>query len=339
MSHARAGFFSALAAALLLTGCQRAAEQAPDDEALHRARAANPAHPPSAEQVAGKFYPKKIDDYFPGMDPLVVREAAPAFQLLDVKPAIAPPFAPAQLTESEIFGRNSWMIWSGGNDRFWDWLASNGFGFVDLLKLLDSRTRDTRFRDAGLINEPRMVQTGAPNPNALGVWIDAPADEEQRLWRENYFAGIFNGHTPAAANAGGVRFENSAAGNLRPFERRDRSAALSESGVPRKRDGAEKLGSEALLRRSELLQRSEIDPAFSRRDELRILPRIVHPAESAARSHEPRLAEHLGQHRRAISAHPRRVRQPAQARQPRLSHPRQPAAWHDRYLADRLGQH
>ena len=35
-------------------------------------------------------------------------------------------------------GRNNWVMWTGGNDRFWDYLANNSFGAFDLLKTLSS---------------------------------------------------------------------------------------------------------------------------------------------------------------------------------------------------------
>jgi hypothetical protein len=43
-----------------------------------------------------------------------------------------------ELTEGEIKGRNTWLLWGGGNEAFWDWLAGNSFGTFDLLKVLSS---------------------------------------------------------------------------------------------------------------------------------------------------------------------------------------------------------
>lgn len=75
-----------------------------------------------------------------------------------------------KLTTAEIRGRNSWMIWTAGNEEFWDWLARNGYGSGDLLKTIDSRHRGTRFRDLGLMNDPGTRQ--ATQPDSLGLWID-----------------------------------------------------------------------------------------------------------------------------------------------------------------------
>ncbi|MBV9658797.1 MAG: hypothetical protein JO295_11865 [Verrucomicrobia bacterium] len=78
----------------------------------------------------------------------------------------------ACVTPNEILGRNTWLAWCGGNEGFWDWLSSHGYGFLDLLRLIDTRNRATRFRDAGLINEPGMREATAPDEN--GLWLDVP---------------------------------------------------------------------------------------------------------------------------------------------------------------------
>ncbi|MEM8913493.1 MAG: hypothetical protein AAGC97_17130, partial [Planctomycetota bacterium] len=62
--------------------------------------------------------------------------------------------AEADWTPNQVKGRNAWLLWTGGNEAFWDWLARHGYGTIDLLKLVDSRGRQTRFQRAGMINEP-----------------------------------------------------------------------------------------------------------------------------------------------------------------------------------------
>ena len=40
------------------------------------------------------------------------------------------------LTPDEIKGRNMWLVWTGGNDRLWDYLASHSFNtFANYEKL------------------------------------------------------------------------------------------------------------------------------------------------------------------------------------------------------------
>ena len=54
------------------------------------------------------------------------------------------------LALEEIQGRNTWMVWSAGNDRFWDWLARQSGGSFDLLKIVSSYDpeKDTQLRGA-----------------------------------------------------------------------------------------------------------------------------------------------------------------------------------------------
>src|ERR1700704_2031354 len=63
------------------------------------------------------------------------------------------------LTPEEIEGRNMWLVWSGGNDRFWDTMTASTFGAFDLLKIVAYNPdkpidRDRRWTYLGLINEP-----------------------------------------------------------------------------------------------------------------------------------------------------------------------------------------
>src|SRR6266576_3104165 len=43
------------------------------------------------------------------------------------------------LSPEEIMGRNTWNVWSGRNQYFWDRIARRGYGLIDLLKMVDSR--------------------------------------------------------------------------------------------------------------------------------------------------------------------------------------------------------
>src|ERR1044071_2975856 len=81
------------------------------------------------------------------------------------------------LSVHEIKGRNNWIAFTGGNDRFWDYLANNSFGALDFLKTLSSHpslkySRDNRFRYMGLVNEPCFEKATGPDPNRFGLWVD-----------------------------------------------------------------------------------------------------------------------------------------------------------------------
>ena len=104
------------------------------------------------------------------------------------------------LTPAEVKGRNTWIVWTGGNEAFWDWLATNSFGTFDLLKAASSypcsdaqraqldalRKKDpgaagrlpdfslfqrrSRFKTLGVMNEPGFSQATAPDE--FGLCLD-----------------------------------------------------------------------------------------------------------------------------------------------------------------------
>jgi hypothetical protein len=78
-----------------------------------------------------------------------------------------------------IRGRNTWLLWGGGNEAFWGWLQEQAYGLNDFLILMDSRQRANRFKTAGLINQPGFVSS---NERILGLYLDK-ADGEKALLR------------------------------------------------------------------------------------------------------------------------------------------------------------
>ncbi|GLI39962.1 hypothetical protein KI811_01850 [Geobacter hydrogenophilus] len=81
------------------------------------------------------------------------------------------------LTPEEIKGRNTWIVWTGGNDRLWDRLTVKSFGALDLLKVISSHpslkaSRDNRFYYLGLVNEPGFEKAAGPDPERFGLWLD-----------------------------------------------------------------------------------------------------------------------------------------------------------------------
>jgi hypothetical protein len=83
----------------------------------------------------------------------------------------------AKLSPEEIKGRNTWIVWTGGNDRFWDELSKLSFGTLDFLKTLSSHpslkfSRDNRWYYLGLVNEPCFEKARGPDPDRFGLWLD-----------------------------------------------------------------------------------------------------------------------------------------------------------------------
>jgi hypothetical protein len=76
-----------------------------------------------------------------------------------------------------IRGRNTWLLWGGGNEAFWGWLQEQGYGLNDFLILMDSRQRANRFKTAGLINQPGFETS---NETILGLYLDKAKGENGR---------------------------------------------------------------------------------------------------------------------------------------------------------------
>ena len=89
------------------------------------------------------------------------------------------------LGPDEIKGRNTWNLWCGGNEQFWDRMAREQLGLFDLLKTVDSRNHDLRFKNLGLINEPGYKQ--AAKPDAKGIWIDEAVTPESSAIDPNVY--------------------------------------------------------------------------------------------------------------------------------------------------------
>ena len=85
------------------------------------------------------------------------------------------------LSENAVRGRNTWIVWTGGNDRFWDFMGNNTFGAFDLLKTVSSHpnvyaNRDNRWSYLGLVNEPCFQKASGPDPQRWGLWLDTRSE-------------------------------------------------------------------------------------------------------------------------------------------------------------------
>jgi hypothetical protein len=82
------------------------------------------------------------------------------------------------LSPGQVRGRNMWLLWNGGNDRFWNQLAQDTSGTFDLLKVISSHpalgySRGNRWKSLGLINEPCFTGPTGPDKARFGLWLDA----------------------------------------------------------------------------------------------------------------------------------------------------------------------
>ena len=85
---------------------------------------------------------------------------------------------PLQLTPEEVRGRNTWNVWTAGNDKMWDELGNTSFGALDLLKTISTHDslgygRQNRWEYLGVVNEPCFeASTAADENHRFGLRLD-----------------------------------------------------------------------------------------------------------------------------------------------------------------------
>jgi len=123
------------------------------------------------------------------------------------------------LTPEEVKGRNTWVVWTGGNDRFWDHIGTTSFGALDLLKSISSYpnaidpqtgeklkfSRDNRWQYLGLVNEPCFEKPTGPDANRFGLWLDKRRADcpPEPFENEQKYPGVLVGSRGQALPAGG----------------------------------------------------------------------------------------------------------------------------------------
>ncbi len=114
------------------------------------------------------------EDYFQDMDYGITKDAqAVASQLEPFVPGIKPEDA----VKAVAVGRNNWIVWTAGNDRFWDDITKQSIGTLDFLKVISNHpslkfSRDNRWNYLGLVNEPCFEKGAGPRKDRYGLWLD-----------------------------------------------------------------------------------------------------------------------------------------------------------------------
>jgi hypothetical protein len=127
--------------------------------------------------------PGAADPYFALMDKGVLAKPATGAGAAPEVTEIAgvTGLTPEQVRQSAIRGQNTWIVWTGGNDRFWDFAARNTAGAFDLLKTISSYKgaqqpmaygRRNRWSWLGLVNEPCFTEATGPDDKHFGLWLD-----------------------------------------------------------------------------------------------------------------------------------------------------------------------
>ena len=124
-------------------------------------------------------FPAADDEYFAKMDKgLLQKPASPDdYPKEIVELAQATGLSPEAVRKAAIKGQNSWIVWTGGNDRFWDYATGITAGAFDLLKIVSSHPsqgygRRNRWHYLGLTNEPCFSAPEGPDPDRYGLWLD-----------------------------------------------------------------------------------------------------------------------------------------------------------------------
>ena len=129
------------------------------------------------------------DEYFVRMDKqLLVKPSDPSsYPPSILRVASAVNANPEDIRKSAVRGQDMWIVWTGGNDKFWDYASTHTAGAFDLLKTLSSYKsadprksmyygRRNRWSYLGLVNEPCFVEADGPDPARYGLWLDRRDD-------------------------------------------------------------------------------------------------------------------------------------------------------------------
>lgn len=119
-------------------------------------------------------FPAADEDYFRDMDYGATKNPKEMAAALD---PYLPGITPEDAVNAVVKGRNNWIVWTGGNDRLWDVVASKSAGITDLLKTVSTHpslnyNRDNRWYYLGLVNEPCFENGTGPRQDRYGLWLD-----------------------------------------------------------------------------------------------------------------------------------------------------------------------
>ena len=108
-----------------------------------------------------------------------------------------PGITPEEAVKAAIRGRNTWIMWSAGNDRMWDELSRVSANTVDFLKTLSNHpvlqfNRDNRWEYMGVVNEPCFQRGTGPRADRYGLWLDVrdPGCGPEPFEDEKKFPGV-----------------------------------------------------------------------------------------------------------------------------------------------------
>jgi len=185
-------------------------------------------------------FPGADEDYFHAMDYGVTENPEMVRALID-------PYIQGISAEDAVSavarGRNNWIVWTAGNDRFWDGISRQSFGSLDLLKTLSSHpsmsySRDNRWQYLGLVNEPCFEKATGPREDRYGLWLDTreegPGCPPDPFENEEKYPGVEIGARGENIPAGSYYGYASGIVGLRIFPNPDFDAAAEKKWDPDK---------------------------------------------------------------------------------------------------------
>lgn len=134
------------------------------------------------------------EDYFAEMDDGVTLDAAETARRLE---PFVPGISPEEAVRRTAIGRNNWIVWTAGNDAFWDEFGRFSLGSVDLLKTISNHpaigySRDDRWSRLGIVNEPCYEKGDGPREDRYGLYLDVrdEACEPDPFENEEKYPGV-----------------------------------------------------------------------------------------------------------------------------------------------------
>lgn len=127
--------------------------------------------------------------------------------------------APDADKKALIKGRNTWIVWTAGDDRLWNKLIYKSAGALDFLKTLSSHpslldidpnySRDHRWEYLGLVNDPCFEKATGPDPERWGLWLDKrrPDCKPDPFENEQKYPGVKYGARGKVVGPGGKKLE------------------------------------------------------------------------------------------------------------------------------------
>ena len=243
------------------------------------------------------------------------------------------------LTPEQSKGRINWLLWTGGNDRFWDMPSrSYSFGAIDLLKTVSSYSspaykfsRDNRWYYLGLVNEPCFDKATGPDPQRFGLWLDKrgpglPARPVRR--REEVSGRRASARAAKRCRSAPITATPTGIVGLRLFPNPDFDEAARKE-----------MGPEALLQRSGLLYVENLVRPYRVGMSCGVLPCRPNPINPPADPENPEMGEPELDRRRAVFLGGPHLRLGSRTRELHLPDPAHLPARHARHVARVDRQH